>query len=41
MVFITAGMGGDTHRRGPDHSRISRIEAGILTVGVVTKPFTS
>ena len=39
MVFITVGMGGGTGTDAvPVISRISR-EAGILTVGVVTKPF--
>ncbi len=39
MVFITAGMGGGTGTGGaPVIARAAR-EAGILTVGVVTKPF--
>ena len=39
MVFITAGMGGGTGTgAAPVVARIAR-EAGILTVGVVTKPF--
>ena len=39
MVFITAGMGGGTGTgAGPVIADIAR-EAGILTVGVVTKPF--
>ncbi len=39
MVFITAGMGGGTGTgAGPVVADIAR-EAGILTVGVVTKPF--
>ena len=39
MVFITAGMGGGTGTgAGPIVADIAR-EAGILTVGVVTKPF--
>ncbi len=39
MVFITAGMGGGTGTGGaPVIARIAR-ETGILTVGVVTKPF--
>ena len=39
MVFITAGMGGGTGTGGaPVVARAAR-EAGILTVGVVTKPF--
>ncbi len=39
MVFITAGMGGGTGTgAGPVIADIAK-EAGILTVGVVTKPF--
>ena len=39
MVFITAGMGGGTGTGGaPIVADIAR-EAGVLTVGVVTKPF--
>src|SRR6266487_3431960 len=39
MVFITAGMGGGTGTgASPVIARIAR-EHGILTVGVVTKPF--
>ena len=39
MVFITAGMGGGTGTgAAPAIARISK-ELGILTVGVVTKPF--
>ncbi len=39
MVFVTAGMGGGTGSgAAPVISRIAR-ELGILTVGVVTKPF--
>lgn len=39
MVFITAGMGGGTGTgAAPVIAKIAR-EAGILTVGVVTKPF--
>src|SRR5579872_5533517 len=39
MVFITAGMGGGTGSgAAPVIARIAR-ESGILTVGVVTKPF--
>jgi cell division protein FtsZ len=39
MVFITAGMGGGTGTGGaPVIARIAR-ESGILTIGVVTKPF--
>jgi cell division protein FtsZ len=40
MVFITAGMGGGTGTgAAPVIARMAR-EKGILTVGVVTKPFT-
>jgi cell division protein FtsZ len=40
MVFITAGMGGGTGTGcGPGRSPASRASMGILTVGVVTKPF--
>jgi len=40
MVFIAAGMGGGTGTgASPIVARIAK-EAGILTVGVVTKPFT-
>jgi cell division protein FtsZ len=39
MVFITAGMGGGTGTgAAPVIARVAR-EAGILTVGVITKPF--
>ncbi len=39
MVFVTAGMGGGTGTGGaPVVARLAK-EAGILTVGVVTKPF--
>jgi cell division protein FtsZ len=39
MVFVTAGMGGGTGTgAAPVIARVAR-EAGILTVGVVTKPF--
>jgi cell division protein FtsZ len=39
MLFITAGMGGGTGTgAGPVIARVAR-EMGILTVGVVTKPF--
>lgn len=39
MVFITAGMGGGTGTGGaPVAARVAR-ELGMLTVGVVTKPF--
>ena len=41
MVFITAGMGGGTGTgAAPTVADIAR-EAGILTVGVVTKPSSS
>ena len=40
MVFITAGMGGGTGTgAAPVIARIAR-ERNILTVGVVTKPFS-
>ncbi len=40
MVFITAGMGGGTGTGGtPIVAEVAK-EAGALTVGVVTKPFT-
>lgn len=40
MVFITAGMGGGTGTgASPVVARIAR-EAGALTIGVVTRPFT-
>src|SRR4051812_16085921 len=40
MVFITAGMGGGTGTgAAPIIAKLAR-ERGILTVGVVTKPFT-
>lgn len=40
MVFITAGMGGGTGTGGaPVIARLAK-EAGALTVGVVTKPFS-
>ncbi|HEY3354766.1 MAG TPA: cell division protein FtsZ [Polyangia bacterium] len=40
MVFVTAGMGGGTGTGGaPVIAEVAR-ELGILTVGVVTKPFT-
>ena len=40
MVFVTAGMGGGTGTgAAPVIARMAR-ERGILTVGVVTKPFT-
>ena len=40
MVFVTAGMGGSTGTgAAPVVARLAR-EAGALTVGIVTKPFT-
>ncbi len=40
MVFITSGMGGGTGTGAAPHiARLAR-EAGALTIGVVTKPFT-
>ena len=40
MVFVTAGMGGGTGTgAAPIVASIAR-ELGILTVGVVTKPFS-
>ncbi|SFS50126.1 cell division protein FtsZ [Marininema halotolerans] len=40
MVFVTAGMGGGTGTgAAPEIAEIAR-EAGALTVGVVTRPFT-
>ncbi len=40
MIFITAGMGGGTGTgAGPIVAEVAK-EAGALTVGVVTKPFT-
>ena len=39
MVFVTCGMGGGTGTGGsPIVADVAR-ELGILTVGVVTKPF--
>ena len=40
MVFITAGMGGGTGTGAAPTVAETAKEAGILTVGVVTKPFT-
>ncbi|MGI6751329.1 MAG: cell division protein FtsZ [Anaerovoracaceae bacterium] len=40
MVFITAGMGGGTGTGAAPVIAKAAKEAGILTVGVVTKPFT-
>lgn len=39
MVFITAGMGGGTGTGGAPVVANAAREAGVLTVGVVTKPF--
>ena len=39
MIFITAGMGGGTGTGGAPVVAKAAREAGILTVGVVTKPF--
>ena len=39
MVFITAGMGGGTGTGGAPVIAQGAREAGVLTVGVVTKPF--
>ena len=40
MVFVTAGMGGGTGTgAAPIVAAIAK-EMGILTIGVVTKPFT-
>jgi cell division protein FtsZ len=38
MVFVTAGMGGGTGTGRSGHRAVAK-ELGILTVGVVTKPF--
>ncbi|MDY3954260.1 MAG: cell division protein FtsZ, partial [Anaerovoracaceae bacterium] len=40
MVFITAGMGGGTGTGAAPIIAKAAKDAGILTVGVVTKPFT-
>jgi cell division protein FtsZ len=41
MVFITGGMGGGTCTgAAPIIAQIAKKELGILTIGVVTKPFT-
>ena len=40
MVFITAGMGGGTGTGAAPVIAKAAKESGILTVGVVTKPFT-
>ena len=39
MVFVTAGMGGGTGTGAAPSSPRPRANSGILTVGVVTKPF--
>ena len=39
MVFVTAGMGGGTSTGGAAVVAEVAKEMGILTVGVVTKPF--
>ena len=39
MVFITAGMGGGTGTGAAPVIASAARELGILTVGVVTKPF--
>ena len=39
MVFITAGMGGGTGTGAAPVIAAAAREQGILTVGVVTKPF--
>ena len=40
MVFITAGMGGGTGTGAAPVIAKNARERGILTVGVVTKPFS-
>ena len=41
MVFVTAGMGGGTGTgASPIVAEVAR-EAGALTIGVVTRPFSS
>ena len=40
MVFVTAGMGGGTGTGGAPIVAAAAKEMGILTIGVVTKPFT-
>ena len=40
MVFVTAGMGGGTGTGGAPIVAQTAKEMGILTIGVVTKPFT-
>ena len=39
MVFVTAGMGGGTGTGGAPLIAQAAVEMGILTVGIVTKPF--
>ena len=39
MVFVTAGMGGGTGTGAASVIALAAREAGILTIGVVTKPF--
>lgn len=40
MVFVTAGMGGGTGTGAAPVVAVAAKEMGILTIGVVTKPFT-
>ena len=40
MVFVTAGMGGGTGTGAAPIVASCAKEMGILTIGVVTKPFT-
>lgn len=40
MVFVTAGMGGGTGTGAAPVVAAAAKEMGILTIGVVTKPFT-
>ena len=40
MVFVTAGMGGGTGTGAAPIVAAAAKEMGILTIGVVTKPFT-
>ena len=40
MVFVTAGMGGGTGTGAAPIVAQAAKEMGILTIGVVTKPFT-
>jgi cell division protein FtsZ len=39
MVFVTAGMGGGTGSGAAPAVAQAAMEAGALTVGIVTKPF--